>query len=127
MIAGESSGAIKVGKQTGSLTLIQVAEGLAPGSTIEINTTEGSFDAEGDIHIGGTTPTARPFDGRIRIYDKILGSVNGHLKSAIDVIGCHDDEEILNICVDGNDGGNITLPQTDCTYQTATHSCGTCP
>ncbi|MCZ6655078.1 MAG: hypothetical protein O7D91_18880 [Planctomycetota bacterium] len=53
LVLGESSGPIKVGEKTGSLTVIRVRDGLATGARIEINTTRGHFSAVGDIYIGG--------------------------------------------------------------------------
>ncbi len=128
LVGGQSAGPIKLGKKTESLTLILVEEGLATGATIEINTSRGVFDAEGDIHIGpSANPVPLPFDGCIRIYDALIGGGGGNLKGDLDVVMCHDDQEDLNICIDGDDGGNVTLVQTGCTYQTATWTCGTCP
>ncbi|MCZ6652853.1 MAG: hypothetical protein O7D91_07485 [Planctomycetota bacterium] len=123
MIAGESSGPIKVGKKTGSLTLIQVAGGLAAGATIEINTTQGPFNAVGDMHIGGTTPAALPFDGCIRIYGQSLTGNHGHLKGDLDIVMCHPNGHQLLICIDGDDAGNVTLDQTGCIPANANWDC----
>lgn len=124
MVGGESSGPIKVGKQTGTLTLIQVVGGLGTGGKIEINTTQGAFDAEGDILIGVDPPAALPFDGCIRIHDQLVSSNNGNLEGDIDVIGCHDPAgETLVICIDGDVNGNVTLDQTDCSGTPATWGC----
>ena len=59
--------------------------GLGEGGTIEINTSEGEFNAEGDIVIGSAVCSQSPpnitFDGCIRIYDDSVsadyGAVNG--------------------------------------------------
>ncbi len=131
LVSGESSGAIKVGKKTGSLTLIQVAGGLATGATIEINTTRGNFSAGGDIHIGGPPSVPVPpvtFDSCIRIYDDAGDPPNGgDLKNDLTVVGCHANNDVLNICIDGSDGGYVTLLQTGCTPANATWSCSGCP
>lgn len=127
MVGGESSGPIKVGKKTGSLTLIHLAGGLGLGGTIEINTTRGNFNAEGDIHIGPKhTPVALPFDGCIRIYDFIgLPAGGGALDGDITVVGCHDPGgETLVICIDGPVNGNVNLVQTGCDGEDATWGCG---
>ena len=124
LVSGESSGDIKVGKNTGSLTLIHVVNGLATGATIEINTTEGAFDAEGDILIGHPTEiTAISFDGCLRIHDQLISGNNGDLIGSLDVNGCHGDGEVLVICIDGDDNGNVTLDQTGCTPANATWGC----
>ena len=124
LVTGESSGAIKVGEESGSLTLIHVVNGLATGATIEINTTEGAFDAEGDILIGPATEiTAISFDGCIRIHDQLISGNNGDLIGSLDVNGCHGDGEVLVICIDGDDNGNVTLDQTGCTPANATWGC----
>ncbi len=124
LVSGQIAGPIKVGEKTGSLTLIQLAGGLATGGRIEINTSQGVFDAEGDIHIGpSANPVPLPFEGCIRIYESRLGG-GGNLRNDLQVVGCHDEAgEELMICIDGNDGGNVTLVQTGCPGVPATWGC----
>ena len=125
-------GDIKIGEKTGSLTLIHLAGGLGSGSTVQINTTEGAYDAEGDIHVGptvygGSPPPAISFDGCIRIYDDGAGG-GEDLDGNITVVGCHDpDGEELIICIDGDDNDNVTLDQLGCTGDDATWGCDATP
>ena len=122
-VSGESSGDIQVGENTGSNTLIHVVDGIGTGATVEVNTTRGAFDAAGDIMIGHPTViTAIVFDGCIRIYDDGSGG-DGDLTGSIDVNGCHGDEEVLVICIDGDDNGNVTLDQTGCSPANADWGC----
>ncbi|MCH8879295.1 MAG: hypothetical protein IID34_05365 [Planctomycetes bacterium] len=130
LVTGESTGAIKVGKKTGSLTLIHLAGGLATGATIEINTTEGNFNAEGAIYVGAgaacfLNPPDVTFDGCIRIYNDSASGHYGNLEGAIGISGCHNAGD-LNICVDGSDNGNVNICQNGCTNQVG-WSCDTCP
>ena len=126
LVGGESSGPIKVGKNTGSLTLIQIAKGLATGATIQVNTTRGNFDAEGDMYIGPgeVLPVPLPFDGCIRIFDD-GAAVGGALDGDITIVGCHDESvaEELMICIDGPVNGNVNLEQTGCNGVPATWGC----
>ena len=130
LVFGETSGAIKVGKNTGTLTLIHAAGGLATGATIEINTTEGNFNAEGAIYVGAgaacfLNPPDVTFDGCIRIYNDSASGHYGNLEGAIGISGCHNAGD-LNICVDGSDNGNVNICQNGCTNQVG-WSCDTCP
>ncbi len=133
LVSGETTGTIKVGKSTASLTLIQLAGGLASGATLEINTTRGNFGVGGDIQLGGpywissSSPPPLTFDGCIRIYDDAgAPPKGGNLKGDLTVIGCHATADDLNICVDGNDNGHISIVQIGCTNQ-VDWSCSGCP
>lgn len=134
LVDGLCDGSIAIGKNTGSLTLIHCEGGLTGTGKVKINTALGDFNAEGDIHVGPITfvsppPPAQPpaitFDGCIRIFKQAGGS-GGDLIGKLKVVGCHEDDTDLNICIDGGDGEeNITIEQTGCS-PTVVHSCGTC-
>ncbi|MCH8880028.1 MAG: hypothetical protein IID34_09110 [Planctomycetes bacterium] len=122
LVSGESSGAIKVGKKTGLLTLIHAAGGLATGATIEINTSRGPFNAEGVIYVGAgaacvLNPPNVTFDGCIRIYDHLPGMNFGDLIGSISISGCHSTTADLNICIDGAGHGNVNICQNGCPNQ----------
>lgn len=129
MVTGACDGAIAVAEQTDRLTLIHCLGGLGSGATIEVNTSKGKLDAGGTIHIGPVTYFSLPditFDGCIRIYNDGVGS-GGALTGAITVVGCHAlPLEDLNICIDGNDNGNVTIEQDGCS-DPVDWSCDTCP
>ncbi len=128
LVDGQQDGAISIGEKTESLTLIHLLGGMGPGATLEINATEGLFDADGDIHIGpAIVPAPLPVDGCIRVYDKGAGQGGGVLNGDLDVVACHDDQEVLNVCLDADNGDNVSLIQTGCTYQTASWDCLGCP
>ncbi len=61
--------------------------GLGEGGTIEINTSEGEFNAEGDIVIGSAVYSQSPpnitFDGCIHIYEQAHGVDYGDLNGVI--------------------------------------------
>ncbi len=118
MVGGECGGPIRVGEDTQSLSLIQLVGGLATGGSIEINTTNGIFDANGLIHVGPADLTIPDitFDGCIHIYDDGAGS-GGALNNALTVQGCHATADDLDICIDGPDNGNVTILQSGCTNQ----------
>ncbi len=133
MVDGSCDGAIGIGEKTEPLSLIHCLGGLGLGSTIEVNTTEGNFNAGGTIHVGpvffiGPPPPPITFDGCIRIYDEVGTGNGGDLTGRITVVGCHATPHDLNICIDGNDNGNVTIEQTECTNQVV-WSCppGGCP
>ena len=127
-------GSSTIGEETGARTLIHCEGGLSMSGDVQINTTEGDFDADGDIHVGPITfitppppalPPAITFDGCIRIF-KQAGGNGGDLTGKITVGGCHADDIDLNICIDGGDGEeNITINDAGCPNQPE-HSCGTC-
>lgn len=118
---GECAGAIRVGKQTGDLTLIHCNDGLTSTGTIEINTSRGNFNAGGTIRVGlEFVPFPLPditYDGCIRIYDKDPGNGGGALNGTISVVGCHATADALSMCIDGALNGSIDIVQTDCTNQ----------
>lgn len=117
LIDGQCDGSISIGTKTDSLTLIHLLDGLGSGGSIEINASEGNFDADGDIHVGpsGLSIPDITFDGCIHIYDKLGSGDGGDLNGALTIQGCHDDD--LDICIDGSDNGNVTITQTGCTNQ----------
>ena len=90
--------------------------GLDHGS-IEINTSRGSFNADGDIRVGPTgVMTDIVFDGCIHIYDD--GAVgDGALNGVLIVRGCHATAADLDICIDGPHNNNVKIEQTGCTNQ----------
>lgn len=121
MVDGSCDGAIGIGEETDSLSLIHCLGGLGLGGTIEVNTIAGVFDAYGVIHVGlGTIPDPPndiTFDGSIQIHDDGAGG-GGDLLGAIAIVGCHATVDDLQICLDGGHGGeNITIRQVGCTNQ----------
>ncbi len=128
LVDGLMDGAIRIGKKTTSLTLIHLSGGLGEFGTVELNTSEGAFNAEGVITVGsGPCGLSMPdvtFDGCIRIYKDSVSGHYGDLDGAISVRGCLTDD--LNICIDGDDNGNVGICQTGCTNQVG-WSCTTCP
>ncbi len=107
----------------------QVVEGLFSSGKILINDSRGSHDAGGAIYIG---PIVAPdplndvtFDGCIRVFGGTLKG--GNLLGSIDVTDCHLTDDELNMCIDRDDGGNVTITQTDCDPLVTGWSCGTCP
>ena len=115
LIDGLCDGPIMIGKQTDAGTLIHLVDGLDAGS-IEINTTEGSFDADGDIRVGPTGQiTDIVFDGCIHIYDGSHGG--GALNGALIVRGCHATTDDLDICIDGPHNDNVIIEQAGCPNQ----------
>ncbi len=118
LIDGLCDGAVTVAQSTASLSLIRMTEGLGSAGSITINDSAGDFDAGGLIHIGTTnvTPPLDPvtFDGKILIKDSVAGA-GGDLTGTIRVVGCHSNDDPLDICLCGGDGGsNISIIQTDC-------------
>ncbi len=118
LIDGLYSGVVTVGENTESLSVIRMTEGLGENGSITINGSGGDFDAGGIIHIGtaNRTPPLDPvaFDGSILIKDDGSGN-GGDLTGAIQVVGCHSNDDPLDICLCGGDGGsNISLVQTGC-------------
>ena len=108
-----TTGEISIGKETTSLTEIHLLGGLGSGGTVEINSSEGAFDAVGDITVGLATCSATPPDVT---FDGCIG-IRGDLDGAISVCGCHATAADLDICIDGDDNGNVTISQTGCTNQ----------
>ncbi len=130
LVDGQSSGSIEVAKNTARASLIHVVGDLAAGATIEVNTIEGPVNAGGTIRVGPVVylccpPPPITFDGCIHIYDDAVIGTGGDLTGEIVVAGCHDPGD-LNICIDGNDNGNVTLAQSGCPNQ-VDWSCQTCP
>ena len=115
LVNGICDGPIKIGKQTDAGTLIHLVDGLDAGS-IEINTSTGNFNADGDIRVGPMSGMPNiVFDGCIRIYDGFLGG--GALNGTLIVRGCHANSNDLDICIDGPDNDNVKIEQTGCTNQ----------
>ncbi len=129
-VDGQCKGRIKVGERTDPLTLIDLSGGLYVGGKVEINTSEGTYNAEGNINVGpaaacSLSPPDVTFDGCIRIYNDSASGNYGNLEGAISISGCHNPGD-LNICVDGSDNGNVNLCQTGCPNQVG-WSCSGCP
>ncbi len=129
LIHGLFAGNISIAEQTDKQTLIHLLGGLDDNGSIVVNASEGDFNANGDILVGplpgfgDVDPIT--FDGCIQITDNGSGGY-GDLNGDIDVVGClsHD----VDICVEGNINGDITLTQTGCSpqYQVA-GTCSPCP
>jgi hypothetical protein len=127
-VNGNTAGMIDIGQYTERLSLIQVS-GLDAGGAIRINSTQDNFSARGNIYIG-TITSVQPvvFDGCIRIYDEVMTNDGGNLYGTIAIIGCHEAKD-LNICIDGNNEGNIFVRQFGCNYSfnSVQYSCQKCP
>ncbi|RJP39365.1 MAG: hypothetical protein C4547_03575 [Phycisphaerales bacterium] len=89
------------------------------------------MNAGGDIHVGPDDDTSTDpvvFDGCIRIYDNDGQPVpdHGDLDGDITVNGCYATADDLNITVDGDISGAITINQDTCQNQ-VTWTEGNCP
>ncbi len=133
LIDGLCDAGIVVNKGTNATSLIRMTLGLDDHGLIVINDSETSDkNADGDIFIGDPAPPQDPgfvvFDGCIRVKENPNPpGGGGDLNGDIDVVGCHATSADLNICIDGNVNGSITIEQTDCDPQ-VTHSCDdNCP
>lgn len=118
LVSGICDGDIDIGEQTDDLTLIHLLGGLGSGGSLEINASEGNFDANGNIHVGptGFVIPDITFDGCIHIYDELGTGDGGNLIGTLTVQGCHDDD--LDICIDGLDTlPNVIIKQTGCPNQ----------
>jgi len=115
MIDGLCDGAIAIGRETESLSLIRMTEGLGVNGSITVNDSGGDFDAGGTIHVGATK-TVPPivFDGSILIKKESGGPGGGDLNGKIIVRGCHATDDDLDICICGTNNGTVTLIQTGC-------------
>ena len=111
---GSRHGPIEGGEQAEAGNRMHVVGGLDHGR-IEINTSRGSFNADGDIRVGPTcVMTDIVFDGCIHIYnDGALG--DGALNGVLIVRGCHATPADLDICIDGPPNNNVNIEQTGCT------------
>ncbi len=130
-VDGLCTRSISVGENTEDLSLIHVKGGIGGDGSITINNGAGNFNADGDILVGITSQmTNITFDGSILIK-KQSGSANGgDLNGLIRIVGCHANDDPLDICLCGGDGGsNISIIQTGCgATQAEGWSCiGGCP
>lgn len=130
LIDGLCNGAIKIGQETESLSIIRAIGGLGSSGAIRINDSRGDFDARGNMHFGSTSsilPTPPPsvtFDGSIKILRNSGNTDGGDLIGGITVIGCHATTDPLDICICGTNSGRVSITQTSCSNQ-ASWSCVT--
>ena len=121
LVDGLSPGNITIHKQTDSLTLIHLLEGIDVGGRIIINRDAENFNAGGVIHVGPESLIGSPgvtFDGLISILDEQGTGNGGDLTGSIVVVGCHADSTDLEICIAGGDGGeNVDIQQSGCPHQ----------
>lgn len=131
MVRGNFDGDIEIGEGTSAQSQIKLPVSLDEDGTIQVNTSQGDFDAGGLIQIGVPPIPSAPrlvyFDGCIRIFDEAGTGDGGDLTGSIVVYGCHVTGDDLNICIDGDDNGNVSIIQTDCPTVEVGYSCGGCP
>jgi len=134
VIDGVLNGTIDVYAETEPLSLIHVLEGVGSGGKILINTSQACFcSSRGNIQVGPfSTATPLPaveFDGCLRIYDDSSNGNGGDLKGRMQVVGCHDDTNLLNLCTDGDISGTFSIVQTNCSNQVSSpyYTCSGCP
>lgn len=93
LVTGLCSGAISIGQETATATLIHLLEGLDLGASLVINADEGNFNANGDIHVGliscSATPPEVTYDGCIRIYKDSMSAHGGTLNGDLAICDCH--------------------------------------
>ncbi|TWT45585.1 hypothetical protein RAS1_20130 [Phycisphaerae bacterium RAS1] len=122
------SGLINVRNATAILSTIRISNGLTSTGEIRVSDIPGlSSPSRGTIHVGSTAPSFPlppvVFDGRIRIDPTGTNEWEG----TINVVGCHETFEPLDICICGADRGTIILIQDDCTQPVTVACGGTCP
>ncbi|MCH7526511.1 MAG: hypothetical protein IID39_03655 [Planctomycetes bacterium] len=133
LIDGFIKGAVTIGKETMTNSLIRTNKGLDPDNgsgDITVNNSRGNWDANGTIHVGGgiseQTPDDIVFDGTILIKDDINGN-GGDLSGLIKIVGCHADTNDLDICICGDNNGTVQIVQTGCTNQVDWSCVSGCP
>lgn len=128
-IAGVCDGDISVGEGAGKLSLIHLLGGLGVDGSVTINANQGDFDADGTIYVGPTKWTQMPpvnFDGCIHVIAGPPGS--GDLNGDITVVGCSAAPgAVLNICIDGDVNGKVTIEHSGCQYFATWDCVGPCP
>jgi len=119
LIDGECDGDIFIDEDTNATSLIQIIKGLTLNGLIVINEDENdAFDANGDIFIGNPDTCATcdvdpvEYDGVINVLNGSSGG--GDLAGDISVIGCHDDDNLFELCVCGSETGSKSVVQTGC-------------
>jgi len=123
-VDGAMKGHIIVNAGTQSGSSIEIG-GLAVGSYLTINDSQGAYNADGNVIVSGPG-TAVEFDGCIRVREDTAGG-SGDLNGRILVTGCHATPDDLNICIDGNVNGAVTIRQTGCRTQVGWSCTAQCP
>jgi hypothetical protein len=122
-------GNITIDGETSVFSLVLITDGLDDDGTITVNADGGDYDHDGTIHLGEyPVPFGSPldpvtFDGSIVIQKEDGGTGGGDVNGYIRVVGCHDDEDYLDICVCGDVNGSISITQTDCENQVPGYQC----
>lgn len=103
--------------------------GIAASGSVRVNDTQGDFNANGNIVVSGVGSAFQPtveFDGCIGVKGNGSGSY-GDLNGRILVTGCHATADDLNICIDGNVNGAVTIRQYSCLNQVGWSCTSQCP
>jgi hypothetical protein len=118
LIDGLCDGPITIGQETVALSQIKMTDGLGQDGSITINDGLGNYDAEGTIYIGaaGLPLPSVTYDGSITILAPSEGH-GGDLDGSITVVGCHETEADLDLCICGNNNGTLTITQGGCENQ----------
>jgi hypothetical protein len=129
IVWGACDGDIIIADDTGKNSHITCFGGLEDDGSIVVNDDRGDYDHNGTIYVGQAVLTHPlcpvTFDGYIMITDDTSGN-GGDNEGTIEVVGCHDEEDVLDVCICGGDG-SVTVTQDGCEY-TATVECLTgCP
>lgn len=109
---------IRIDRQTVALSLIHLGGGLGADGKISVNYDAGGHDANGDIYIGQVISTPLPsvtYDGLIEILEG--AATGGDLNGDITVAGCHATADDLDLCVEGDVNGTLTIIQAGCSNQ----------
>lgn len=127
-IDGVVKGRVIVNGETQAGSSIELG-GIAPSGSVSVNATMGAFNANGNIVVnglGGAFAPAVDFDGCIGIHGDGAGGF-GDLNGRILVTGCHATSDDLNICIDGNVNGAVTIRQFGCPNQVGWSCVAPCP
>ncbi|MHC4065773.1 MAG: translocation/assembly module TamB domain-containing protein [Planctomycetota bacterium] len=118
LIDGLVDGPVTIEEETVALSQIRMTDGLGTDGSITINDSTGDYDANGTIYIGAPSiplPDVS-YDGWINIKGPAEGS-GGDLEGTITVVGCHETDDDLDICICGDTNGTRTITQGGCTNQ----------
>lgn len=123
LVQGDHDGEIRIDEGMEALALIHVG-GLEANGVIDINNKSAAVIIEGDIRVepAGPIVTDVVFDGQINIFNgpppetKWLGR--------LEVVGCHNTTDDLDICIEPTNLGRISISQPGCS-NTVTYSCVT--
>ncbi len=123
LLEADCDGDITIGEQTDSSSQIVIRGAFDDNASITINDSRGAFNAGGSIYMGPVLypypPPSATFDGSIMIKSPTAGFVGGDLTGTIEVLGCHDPADALDICICCVmcTENSVTLTQTDCDPQ----------